>query len=110
MKTLIRWAVLTLVIMFLSNWVPNVTVENWWAAVAAALVLGLINTLLKPIITFIAFPINLLTFGLFSIAINAWLVFLASDIVPGFEVQGFWIAVLFSIAFSLASSLVSWVL
>ncbi len=110
MKTLIRWAVLTFVIMMLSNWIPNVTVENWWAAVIAALVLGLINTLLKPVITLLAFPINLLTFGLFSIVINAWLVLMASDMVPGFEVAGFWTAVLFSLAFSVASSLISWVL
>ncbi|MDD5710794.1 MAG: phage holin family protein [Candidatus Colwellbacteria bacterium] len=110
MRTLIRWAVLTFVIMVLANWIPNVTVENWKAAVIAALVLGLINTLLKPVITFIAFPINLLTFGLFSVVINAWLVLLASDMVAGFGVEGFWTAVLFSLAFSIASSLISWIL
>ena len=76
----------------------------------AALVLGLINTLLKPIITFIAFPINLLTFGLFTLVINAGLVLLASDMVPGFEVEGFWVAVLFGALLSIASSLISWVL
>jgi putative membrane protein len=110
MKTLIRWAVLTFTILTISNVVPGVTVDSVWAAIVAAMVLGLVNTLLKPIITFVTFPINLLTFGLFSLVINAGLILLVSDIVPGFEVEGFWIALLFSILFSLASSLISWVL
>ncbi|MBU2101285.1 phage holin family protein [Patescibacteria group bacterium] len=107
MKTLLRWLALTLVILALSNLMSSVTVNGFVAALTAALVLGLINTLLKPIITLIAFPINLLTFGLFTLVINAGLVLLAAAIVPGFIVAGFWSAVLFGFLLSIISPLIS---
>lgn len=109
MQTLIRWLTLTLVVLGISNIMTSVSVDSFWTALVTALVLGLVMTLLKPIITFIAFPINLLTFGLFTLVINAGLVLLAASIVPGFVVAGFWAALLFGLLLSIISSLISWV-
>ncbi|PIR97914.1 MAG: hypothetical protein COT89_02485 [Candidatus Colwellbacteria bacterium CG10_big_fil_rev_8_21_14_0_10_42_22] len=107
MKTLLRWIALTLTILALSNLLPSVSIDGFLTALVAALVLGIINTFLKPIITFVAFPINLLTFGLFTLVINAGLVMLATYIVPGFEVAGFWSAVLFGFLLSIISPIIS---
>jgi putative membrane protein len=73
-------------------------------ALATALILGLINTFLRPILIFITLPLTILTLGLFILVINTLLVLLASAIVPGFAVDGFWWALLFGIVLWLVNS------
>jgi putative membrane protein len=73
-------------------------------ALATALILGLVNTFLRPILIFITLPLTILTLGLFILVINTLLVLLASAIVPGFEVDGFWWALLFGIVLWLVNS------
>jgi putative membrane protein len=65
------------------------------------IVMGLINSLVRPILLVLTLPINIVTFGLFTLVINAFMVMLAGWIVPGFEVAGFWSALLFSLVISL---------
>jgi putative membrane protein len=100
MKTLLSWFISALIIMTASYLLPGVHVENFMAALVTAVVLGIINLFIKPFILLLTLPITLLTFGLFALVINAVLILLASNIVPGFTVDGFWWALLFSIVVS----------
>ncbi|MFW5853251.1 MAG: phage holin family protein [Patescibacteria group bacterium] len=75
------------------------------AAVAAAIVLGIINISIKPLIFILTLPINIFTLGLFSLVINALMILLAAAIVPEFSVAGFWSALFFSILVSLINTL-----
>ena len=83
---------------------PGVQVENFVTAIIVAVVLGVLNTFVKPILIILTLPINILTFWLFTFVINAALVLLASAIVPGFKVNGFLWALAFSLVLSIVSS------
>ena len=83
--------------------VPGFEIEGLTAAVVAAIVIGVINTLIKPILQLIALPITIITFGIFAFVINVFLLWLASVIVPGFVIDGFWTAIISSIVLSLVS-------
>ena len=83
---------------------PGVHIEGLAAVFLLVLVLGVINTFIKPILLLLTLPITLLTLGLFSLVINALMVLLASTIVPGFTVDGFITALLFSIITSFTTS------
>jgi putative membrane protein len=83
---------------------PGVSIENYWVAILVALVIALINLLVKPLVFVLTLPITLLTLGLFYIVINALMIELADWFVPGFAVQGFWWALLFSIILSFVNS------
>jgi len=101
MKLLLRWLIATLAVLLTSYVLPGVTLTGFWTAVIVALVLGIINAVLKPILVILTLPINILTLGLFTLVINALLIMLASSFVDGFAVDGFWIALLFSIILSI---------
>ena len=101
MKFLVKWLISTLAIIIAAYLIPAVEVETLVAALIAALVLGLINMFLKPILIILTLPINILSLGLFILVINAVLVILTSLIVPGFNVVGFWWALLFALVLSL---------
>ncbi len=103
MNILLNWLISTLVIIAAAYILPGVTVDGFTAALVAALVLGLINAILKPILILLTLPINILTLGLFTLVINATLVMLAAYIVPGFAVAGFLWALLFGVVLSLVS-------
>lgn len=100
MKIIISWLILTLAIIITSLLLPGVAVSGIGSALLAAMVLGLINTFIKPIFIILTLPINILTLGLFTFVINALLILLASSIVPGFAVRNFWWALLFSLILS----------
>lgn len=103
---LLRWLLLTISIMITSYLIDGIVVTGFFAAFFAAAVLGILNALFRPILIIITLPINILTLGLFTFIINALLLKLASGLVPGFYVHGFWAAVFGS----LIISLVSWLL
>ena len=103
---LVRWLLLTISIIVTSYLVDGIHVTSFFAAFFAAAVLGILNALFRPILIVITLPINILTLGLFTFVINALLLKMASGVVPGFYVEGFWSAVFGS----LIISLVSWVL
>jgi len=88
----------------------GVTVSSFWAALWVALFLGLINVTLKPILVILTLPINILTLGLFTFIINAVLIILASSVIKGFYVSGFWTAILFGIILSIISYLLNKIL
>lgn len=82
---------------------PGINIDSIWTALLIAVVLGIINAIIRPILVILTLPITILTLGFFILVINALLVLLVSNIVPGFTVDGFWWAMLFSIVVSLVS-------
>ena len=90
------------VAVIVSAWLlAGVTLENAVTPWVAALVIGLINTFIRPIIMLLALPLRVITLGLISLVINALLILLAAAIVPGFTVANFWWALLFSIVLTI---------
>ena len=104
MRLFLHWLISTLAILVAAYVVPGATV-TLVGAIILAVVLGILNLLVKPILFILTLPINILTLGLFSLVINALLVMLAALIVPGFAVAGFWSALLFAIVLML----INWV-
>jgi putative membrane protein len=98
--SIMHWFVSAVAILIAAYLIPGVDVTLIGAAVAAV-VIGLINVFLKPIISLLTLPITVVTLGLFSLVINALLVMLADYVVPGFSVATFWDAFIFSILISL---------
>lgn len=86
--------------------VSGVVVADWLAAVVAAVVLGILNSILRPILLLLTIPVNVMTLGLFTLVINTAMVMLAAELVPGFSVASFWTA----LVFSLVLSVVNWFL
>lgn len=105
MNILLRLVVNALAVMVAAYVLPGVAVSSLWAALVVAVVLGLLNTFIKPILVVLTLPITVVTLGLFLFVINAAIVLLASSFVSGFVVTGFWSALLFSLVVSLISSL-----
>lgn len=87
-----------------SQILSGVHVASFVTALIVALLLGVVNTLIKPLLIILTLPLTILTFGLFSFVINAVLVLFVSRIVPGFSIDGFWWALLFSLVISIISS------
>ncbi len=98
--TILHWFVSVVAILLAAYLVPGTEV-TLMGALVLAVVLALINIFIKPVISLLTLPINILTLGLFSLVINALLVMLAAMIVPGFAVAGFWMALLFALVLSL---------
>ena len=97
MNIFIHWLVATLAVIIAAFLLPGVILQGFFAAFVTALVLGILNLFIKPLLVILTLPINILTLGLFTIIINAALVMLASGIVPGFKVETFGWAILFAI-------------
>jgi putative membrane protein len=103
---LIRWLILTVAILSAAYLLDGMEVRGFTSAFFAAAVLGILNAVLRPVLIILTLPLNILSLGLFTFVINAFLLKMASGVIPGFEVHGFWPA-LFG---SLIISLVSWLL
>ncbi|HXV19408.1 MAG TPA: phage holin family protein [Desulfuromonadales bacterium] len=97
MNFLLQWLVSGLAIIITAYLLPGVRVAGFFAALVTALILGLINAFIRPVLILLTLPLNILTLGLFTLVINALLIMLAAAIVPGFSVQGFWWALLFGL-------------
>ena len=104
MSILINLLINALAIGIAAYVLPGVHLEGPMPAVIAALVLGIANAVLKPILVILTLPITLLTFGLFLLVLNALMVLLASAVVPGFQVENFWWALGFSLVLTLVNS------
>ncbi len=105
---LIRWLLNAGALLLVAYLYPGVHVETFTAALVAALVLGLVNAVIRPILILLTFPVTLLTLGLFIFVINAFLFWFVAQVVPGFQVGGFLAALVGSILYSIIATLVSW--
>ena len=110
MKLIFRLLLNALFLLFASYVINGVEVNSFYAAVITAIVLGLINALIRPILIVLTLPINILTLGLFTLVINGLLVLFVASFVKGFFVAGFWSAVLLSIFLWLGSFLTNFLL
>jgi len=106
MGTLINLLINGLAVYITSHILPGVSVDSFVTAIIVSVVLGVVNTFLKPLLFILTLPATILTLGLFTFVINALMVYLVATFVPGFHVNGFWSALFFSFVLSL----VSWVL
>jgi putative membrane protein len=104
MKFLVQLVVSALAVIITSFILPGVEIDKALTGVIVAAVLALLNAIVKPILIILTIPITLITMGLFLLIINAGIILLASKIVPGFHVSGFWTALLFSIILSIVTS------
>ena len=105
MRILIHWFLRALAIMITAYLLPGIVLKSFFVALVVAVVLGVFNTILKPILVILTLPINILTLGLFTLVINAGLIMLTSKIVDGFRVKGFWWALLFSLILSIVNAI-----
>ena len=111
MKFILNWLISALAIVITAYLINGfstgaVIVSSFWVALMTALVLGIVNTLVKPVVHFLALPITILTLGLFALVVNALAVLLVSWLVSGFQIAGFWVAFIFS----LVLSIITWAL
>ena len=102
----LRWLTLTGAILLASYMLDGIYVSGFGAALGAAAILGILNAFFRPIALILTLPINIVTFGLFTFVINAVMLKMASGVISGFDVGGFWTAIFGS----LVISLVSWAL
>lgn len=107
MKFLLEFLVYTLSIGVVAYIIPGVTVESIPALVVFAIILGVINAFVRPVLLVLTLPITIVTLGLFVLVLNAALILFAAWVVPGFTVATFWWALLFSVALWLVHTLLS---
>ena len=103
MKTLIRWLLLAAALLLVAHLYPGVVVQSFGAAMLAALVLGLFNAILRPILVVLTLPVTLLTLGLFIFVINALMFYFAASVLDGFSVRGFSAALIGSLIYSVCA-------
>lgn len=104
MKTILRMLLTSLAVIVIANFLPGVEVTNFTNALFVAIVLGLLRITVKPILIILTLPATIFSFGLFLFVVNALIIMLAGYFVSGFTVDGFWIALLFSILLSIFQS------
>jgi len=104
---IVKWIFFALSLIFVAWIVPGISLAGFMPALWAALVMGLVNIFIKPLLILLTIPINLLTLGLFTIVINALLFWFVSTIVSGFMVSGFLAALLGSILLSIISMFIN---
>ena len=105
MELLARLIISALAVIVTSLILPGVHIDNALTALIVAVVLSILNAIVKPLLVFLTIPITLVTMGLFLLVINACIILMASRLVHGFTVDGFWRAMLFSIILSIINAL-----
>jgi len=107
MTLLLVWILNAVALLVVAYVLPGIVVASFGSAMLAALVLGLINMLVKPVLILLTLPITVVTLGLFLLVLNALLFWLAGSMLKGFQVNGFWWAVGGAILYSLISGFLS---
>lgn len=105
MKIIARILITSLLVVLISYVMKGVNVVSVWDAITVAIVLGLLNLFVKPVLIIFTLPVTIVTLGLFLLVINALLILLCDNLVDGFSVNSFWTALFFSIILSLSQSL-----
>lgn len=110
MNLLIRILVTSGLVLLIAHFMPGVHVAGFTTALIVAIVLGLLNIFIKPILVILTLPVTIVTLGLFLLVINALIILLCTNIVGGFSVDSFWTALIFSIVLSLLQSIMNGIL
>jgi putative membrane protein len=106
LKIIVRWLLLAAALLLVAHLYPGVVVKSFGAAMIAALVLGLLNTLLRPLLVLLTLPVTLLTLGLFLFIINALMFYFAAQLLDGLQVSGFAAALIGSLIYSLCGMVI----
>ena len=104
MKLLLRLLLTAVAVVILAKILPGVSVDSYWTAIIVAVVLSLLNFIVKPILVLFTLPVTILTLGLFLLIINAIIIFMADGFIDGFGVSGWFMAIIFSLLLSLFQS------
>lgn len=107
MNFLLRILLSALAVLFTDYLLEGVEVDGFLVAIIVAVVLAILNAIIKPVLIILTIPITIVTLGIFLLVINAIIILLADAVVPGFEVAGFWWALIFSIIMSIINFLFS---
>ena len=110
MNVIIKLLITAIVAYFLPKILSGVQVADFTSAIIFAIVLGLLNLIVRPILSLLSLPITILTLGLFSLVINALIILLADKFTEGINVDGFWWALIFSVALSVITSILESIL
>ena len=106
MKLIVRWMLLAAALLLVAHLYPGVSVASFGAALVAALVLGLLNTLVRPLLVLLTLPVTVLTLGLFLFVINALMFWAAASVLGSFNVTGFGAALIGSLIYSLCGMVI----
>ena len=106
MKTFVRWLLLAAALLLVAHLYPGVTVKSFGSAMIAALVLGLLNALLRPLLVLLTLPVTVLTLGLFLFVINALMFYFAASMLEGLSVASFGAALIGSLIYSLCGMVI----
>ncbi|NYT82680.1 phage holin family protein [Alcaligenaceae bacterium] len=107
MELILVWILNAVALLIVAYILPGITVASFGSALIAALVLGLLNTLVKPVLILLTLPITIVTLGLFLLVLNALVFWFAGSVLKGFQVNGFWWALLGAFVYSIVSGLLS---
>ncbi len=107
MRLILLWILNALALLAVAYLLPGIHVDGFIGALLAALVLGLINALVRPLLILLTLPITVLTLGLFILVINGLLFWFVGSVLQGFEVSGFWVGVMGALLYSILSSVFS---
>ena len=107
MALILVWILNAMALLAVAYLLPGIAVASFGSALIAALVLGLLNMLVKPVLVLLTLPITIVTLGLFLLVLNALLFWFAGSVLRGFQVNGFWWAVAGAILYSLISGLLT---
>ena len=105
MNLILKIVLTAVAVLAIAHFLPGVSVVNFTSAVIVAVVLALLRVTIKPLLIILTLPVTILTLGLFLLVINALIILLADNLIDGFHVTGFWIALLFSLILSIFESI-----
>ncbi len=106
MKIIVRWLLLAAALLLVAYLYPGVAIKSFGSAMIAAFVLGLLNTLLRPVLVLLTLPVTVVTLGLFLFVINALMFYFAASMLDGFQVAGFGAALIGSLLYSLCGMVI----
>ncbi|NEW78613.1 MAG: phage holin family protein [Gelidibacter sp.] len=105
MNLILKIVLTAIAVMVIAHFLPGVSVVNFTSSVIVAIVLALLRVTIKPLLIILTLPVTVVTLGLFLLVINALIILLADNLIDGFHVTGFWIALLFSLILSVFESI-----
>ena len=105
MRLILQLLLTAVAVIILANILPGVSVDSFWTALIVAIVLGVLNLIVRPLLVLFTLPVTILTLGLFLLVINAIIIFIADGLISGFDVSGWLMAIVFSLLLSLLQSI-----
>jgi putative membrane protein len=107
---MLKILIINSIVVFIGAYIlDGVKIKNFWTAIGVAIVLGVINMFIKPLILLLTLPLTILTLGLFVLVINAWILMFIDKMIDGLTIKSFWWAVIYSIIISVLNSFMFWV-